>query len=96
VSSCRPGVVSPSVVSPGVSSGVVLVSSVLVSPGVQGEVIAARERSFTQLTLERSVSGVLAIMPRQLVGSRESPRAVRPRTPVRLLARVSAQVCLQV
>jgi len=67
-----------------------------VSFGMQSEVVAASERSATELTLERPVSGVLAVVTRQLVGPREPPRAVRPLAPVRLVARVRAQVRLQV
>ena len=42
-------------------------AAVDVSFGVQREMITARERSLTLWTFKRTVAGVLAIMPRQLV-----------------------------
>ena len=66
-----------------------------VSFGVQSEVVAARERSLAVRTLERPVTGVLAVVARQLVGPREPPRAAAPLARVRLVAGVSAHVRLE-
>ena len=58
--------------------------------------IAAREGALAVGTLERAVAGVLAVVPRQLVGSRELPGAAGPGTAVRLLPRVRPHVRLEV
>ena len=63
---------------------------------VQGEMIGSRETSFAKLTLKRFDARMLAIMPRQFVGARKSPRATVPRTVIRFLARVRALVRFQV
>ena len=63
---------------------------------VQREMVATGEGSLAQLALERSVAGVLAVVARQLVGARELPPAALPAAQVRLLARVSAVMRLQV
>lgn len=44
---------------------------------------------------ERPVARVLAVVTCQLVGARELPPAARPRTPVRLLTCMSADVRLE-
>lgn len=51
---------------------------------VKGQVIGAREGSLAELTLEGLLTSVLPIMSRQLVGTRELPRAAFPRASVRL------------
>lgn len=48
------------------------------------------------MALERLLARVLAIVPRQFVGTREFPRATLPRALVRFLAGVSSLVRLQV
>ena len=48
--------------------------------------IAAREASVAVPALERFRAGVLAVVARQLVGSREPPLATLPAALVRLLA----------
>ena len=63
---------------------------------VQGEVVAAREGTGTQVTLERFGPRVLAVMPGQLVGSGKLPAAALPRALVRLLARVGPLVGFEV
>jgi len=67
-----------------------------VSLHVQREVIAARERPLATRTLERPVAGMLAVVARQLVGTRELPLTPRPLARVGFLPRVSPQVCLEV
>jgi len=59
---------------------------------VYGEVVAARETPVALRTVERSLAGVLATVPRQLVGPREPPRAAGPVASVRLLAGVLPDV----
>ena len=48
--------------------------------------IAAREASVAVPALERLRAGVLAVVARQLVGTRESPLATLPAALVRLLS----------
>lgn len=48
--------------------------------------IAAREASVAMSTLERFRASVLAIVARQLVGTRESPLATLPAALIRLLS----------
>lgn len=63
---------------------------------VEGQVIGSRKGSLAELTLERLLSRVLAIVSCQFVGSRELPGTADPCAGVRLLARVSPLVRLQV
>ena len=63
---------------------------------VQGEVVAAREGTGAQVTLERFGPRVLAVMPGQLVGAGKLPAAALPRALVRLLARVGPLVGFEV
>ena len=77
------------------SSGHVTVRS-QVALHVQREVIASREGALAEVTLERAVAGVLAVVTRQLVAARKLPTTALPRAGVRLLAGVRADVRLQV
>ena len=52
---------------------------------VQGEVVRPGEAPVAVLALEGLEAGVLAVVPRQLVGPREPPLAAVPRATVRLL-----------
>lgn len=45
---------------------------------VQGEVVGPGEGPFTQVTLERPVSGVLPEVTRELIGTSELPAATLP------------------
>lgn len=67
-----------------------------VSLDVLGQVIAAHEAPIAQLAAEALLARVSAAMARQLVGARESPAASRPLAAERPLARVRADVGLQV
>ncbi len=62
---------------------------------VQRQVVRTRESSIAEFAMERLVPGVLALMPRQLIGARKTPAAVLPRAYVGLLPGVRAQVSLQ-
>jgi len=53
---------------------------------VERQMIAPRERSLTEMALERLLARVLAIVPRQLVRSCEFPRAALPCALIWLLA----------
>jgi len=53
------------------------------------------EAAVAVTTFERFLSGMFAIMPRELVRPREPPRAALPRASVRLFARVRALVRLE-
>ena len=66
-----------------------------VSLHVQTEMVASGESPFAEMALERSVSGVFAVVTGKFVRSREFPPASFPIAMVRLLARVSPQVRLQ-
>ena len=57
----------------------------LVSLHVQREVVGARERSLTDLTFERLVSGVFAVVASKFIGACKPPRTSLPRTLIRLL-----------
>ena len=63
---------------------------------VQSEVVRARERPLAQSALERPVASVLAVVASQLVRAGELPTAAFPAALVRLLARVCAEVRLEV
>ena len=63
---------------------------------VQREMVRAREGPLTQPALERPVPGVLAVVASQLVRAGELPAATFPAALVRLLARVRAEMRLQV
>ncbi|KDR23644.1 hypothetical protein L798_11562 [Zootermopsis nevadensis] len=63
---------------------------------VEGQVVGARERPLAEAALERAVAGVLAVVASQLVRARELPTAALPAALVRLLARVRAEVSLEV
>jgi len=63
---------------------------------MQRKVVATREGAFAERALERSVACVFAVVTGQFIGPREPPRASRPAAAVRLLARVRAQVRLEV
>ena len=63
---------------------------------MEREVVGSRESSFTEHALEGSVAGMFAVVSGQFVGPCKLPRALRPRTPVGFLSRVSAQVGFQV
>jgi hypothetical protein len=69
-----------------VSKGLVLGRLGLVALHVQRQVVGARERALAHDALERLGARVLAVVSRQLVRTRKSPLALRPVTPVRLLA----------
>ena len=70
----------------GCQKGLVLGRLGLVALHVQRQVVGARERALAHDALERLGARVLAVVPRQLVRTRKSPLALRPVTPVRLLA----------
>jgi hypothetical protein len=63
---------------------------------VQRKVVRARERPLAQSALERAVASVLAVVTSQLIRAGELPTAALPAALVRLLARVCAEVRLQV
>ena len=63
---------------------------------VQCQVVRARESSLAEPALERPVASVLAVVASQLVRAGELPAASLPAALVRLLARVRAEVRLQV
>lgn len=58
--------------------------------------IGSREGSLAELTLERLLSRVFAIVSSQFVRSRELPGTADPRARVRLLPRMCPLMCLQV
>ena len=63
---------------------------------VKREVVAAAERPGTEFTLERLLTRVLAVVPRQLVRPGELPLAALPRALVRLLPCVRPLVGFEV
>ena len=68
----------------------------LMSLHMQSKMIAASECSPTDGAVERSVSSMLAIVTRQLVGARELPTTSGPVAAVRFLSRVCSHVSLEV
>ena len=68
----------------------------LMSLHVEREVITSTERPGTKFTLERLLTRVLAVVPRQLVRPGELPLAALPRALVRLLPRVRSLVGFEV
>lgn len=73
----------------------VQMSLVLVSLHVQGEVVGPGERARADAALEGFGARVFPVVTRQLVRTGEAPVAAVPRTPVRLLTRVSPEVGFQ-
>ena len=63
---------------------------------VQSKVVRSGECPLAQATLERPVSRVLAVMPRQFIRASKPPAAAFPTAQVRLFSSVSSQVGLQV
>lgn len=63
---------------------------------VECQVVRARERPLAESALERPVAGMLAVVASQLVRASELPATALPAALVRLLARVRAEMCLQV
>ena len=63
---------------------------------MQREVVGARERPLAEPALERTVAGMLTVVASQLVRAGELPSAALPAALVRLLARVRAQMGLEV
>ena len=62
---------------------------------MQREVVGARERPLAEPALERPVAGMLTVVASQLVRAGELPAAALPAALVRFLARVRAQMGLQ-
>lgn len=58
--------------------------------------VGAGETSFADLAAERFGTGVFAVVPRQLVGARETPLTVGPVATVRFLPCMDSLMCLQV
>ena len=58
--------------------------------------VGTRERPLAEPALERTVAGMLTVVASQLVRAGELPSAALPAALVRLLARVRAQMGLQV
>lgn len=73
----------------------VQMSLVLVPLHVQGEVVGPGEGARADGALEGFGARVFPVMARQLVRTGETPIAAVPRTPVRLLTRVSPEVGFQ-
>lgn len=63
---------------------------------VQWQMVASWKWSWTHGTLERFLTGVLAVVARELVRTGKLPAAAVPRASVRLLARVRPLVSLEV
>lgn len=63
---------------------------------VQRQMIGSAERSLAQVATERFLAGVLPVVPRELVGSREFPRAAVPRALIGFLAGVCTFVRFEV